>query len=144
MLSAPTRTAPAASMRAISGESFAAGGCARLILEPATVASPAMSKRFFTAKGTPASGSLDLSDASIFLACARARSGVTAVKELSAGLSFAMRESAASVTLDALAAPEATARAISEELDQLKSSAISDIEDRRGFGGVGQFEIRDH
>src|SRR5476649_2412214 len=102
-----------------------------------------MSNKFFTAKGTPASGNFDLSEASIFLACARARSAVTAVKALSVGLSSAMRFSAASVTPSALALPEATARAMSEELDQVKSSAISDLVDRRGFGGVRQLEFRD-
>jgi hypothetical protein len=54
-----------------------------------------------------------------------------------------MRASAASVTLAALACPEATACAISDELAQEKSSAISDLVDRCGFGGVGQFEIGD-
>src|SRR5471030_1076464 len=118
MLSAPTRTAPAASSRVISGESLVAGGWVRLILEPAMVASPIMSNKFFTAKGTPASGSFDLfGAASIDLARARARSAVTAVKALSVGLSLAMHARAASVTLAALATPEATARAISEELN---------------------------
>ena len=56
MLSAPTRTAPAASRRSISVASRAAGGASRLIFEPASVGNPAMSNRFFTANGTPASG----------------------------------------------------------------------------------------
>ena len=85
---------------------------------------PAMSNRFFTANGTPASGSFDLSLASTFLACTRARSAVTAVKALSVGLVLAMRARAASVTADAVVLPEATALAMSAEFAQSRSSAI--------------------
>jgi hypothetical protein len=93
-------------------------------LEPATVVTPATSNRFFTAKGTPASSSFDLSLASTFLACARARSAVTVVKAFSVGLVFAMRAKAASVTADAVVLPEATALAMSAEFAQSRSSAI--------------------
>src|SRR4029078_10904026 len=53
MLSAPTRMAPAASSRWMTVASAFAGGASRLILAPASVASPAISKRIFTGHGTP-------------------------------------------------------------------------------------------
>src|SRR5579862_159746 len=56
MLSVPTSTAPAASRRSTSVASRDAGGRSRLIFDPASVGSPSTSNRFFTAKGTPASG----------------------------------------------------------------------------------------
>ena len=56
MLSAPTRTPPAVSRRAITVASTLDGGRSRLILEPARVGSPAISNRFLTANGAPASG----------------------------------------------------------------------------------------
>ena len=57
MFSAPTSTAPAASSRRTSAASRAAGGRrARSSSRPAWCR-PATSNRFFTAKGTPASGS---------------------------------------------------------------------------------------
>jgi hypothetical protein len=93
-------------------------------LEPATVVMPAMSNRFFTAKGTPASGSFILSLTSTFFAWARARSAVTAVKAFSVGLVLAIRASAASVTADAVVLPEATALAMSAAFAQSRSSAI--------------------
>src|SRR5262249_41794621 len=55
MLSAPTSTAPVDSSRAISVASRLAGARSRLIFEPASVGSPAMSNKFLTANGTPAS-----------------------------------------------------------------------------------------
>ncbi len=58
MLSAPTRTAPAASRRATSVASLRAGGRSRLIFEPARVVRPSTSNRFLTANGAPASGQL--------------------------------------------------------------------------------------
>jgi hypothetical protein len=60
----------------------------RLIFDPAIVGSPAMSNRFLTANGTPASGpsGLPLARASSRArARSRARSSVTAVNELSNG-----------------------------------------------------------
>src|SRR3569833_2136531 len=83
MLSAPTSTAPAASIRSIKVASRGAGGRSRLILEPARVVRPCTSNKFFTAKGTPASGPTGLPaaiSASIALALTRARSDVTSVK----------------------------------------------------------------
>ncbi len=50
MFSAPSSTASAASSRATRVESCFAGGWSRLIFEPARVFTPAMSKRFYTAK----------------------------------------------------------------------------------------------
>src|SRR5215831_14082992 len=55
MLSAPTSTAPWASRRAMTVASRVAGARSRLIFEPARVGSPAMSNKFLTANGTPAS-----------------------------------------------------------------------------------------
>ena len=56
MLSAPTSTAPAASIRSIRVASRGDGCRSRLIFDPARVESPCTSNRFFTANGTPASG----------------------------------------------------------------------------------------
>jgi hypothetical protein len=49
MLSAPTSTAPAASSLRIAAASALAGVRPRLIFDPASVGSPAMSHRFLTA-----------------------------------------------------------------------------------------------
>ena len=126
MLSAPTSTAPAASSRAISGESRSAGGSSRLIFEPARVDRPATSNRFFTANGTPASGpsgSPFPRAASSAAARLRARAAVTSVKALSSGLSFSMRASAASTTAAADVSPPPTARAMSSA--ELSESIIA-------------------
>src|SRR5216683_2503257 len=56
MLSAPTSTPPARRMAATTAASRVAGGREALIFDPASVVSPATSKRFFTAKGSPAGG----------------------------------------------------------------------------------------
>ena len=85
MFSAPTRMAPAASSRSIIVASRVAGGASRLIFEPASVGMPAMSNKFFTANGTPASaGSRSPRSRAWSSAWARsrARCSVTAVKEL--------------------------------------------------------------
>src|SRR6185312_294671 len=121
MLRAPTSTAPAASRRAITVASRAAGARSRLIFEPASVGNPSMSNRFLTANGTPASGPSGrpaARAASTALACARARAVTTAVNALSTRSSFAIRASAASVTALALIVPSATAAAISLACDQ--------------------------
>src|SRR3984957_9446386 len=116
MLSAPTRTAPAASIRSISVASRGDGLLSRLIFDPARVASPCTSNRFLTANGTPASGPgffPAVTAASIACAFERARSAVTSVKALRMGLCFAIRASAASVTASADSLRPATAEAIS-------------------------------
>ncbi len=119
-------TAPAASRRSIRVASRRAGGASRLIFEPASVGSPAMSNRFLTANGTPASGPSErpsvcaLSRSS---ARASARTSSTAVNALSAGSRRAMRASAASVTSTALTSPLATASAISLACAQTVSIA---------------------
>src|SRR5579862_500023 len=147
MLSAPTSTAPAASRRSINTASRLAGGCARLIFDPATVANPATSKRFFAAKGTPASGPsfcFFSAAASIALARARARSAVTAVKALSTGLRSPMRASAPSITASALTLPEATAAAISLAVDQdVSATTGSGRKDGSGLGIVRQIKFGD-
>src|SRR5262245_14253689 len=117
MLSAPTRTAPAASMRSIKVASRAAGGRSRLIFEPARVGSPFTSNRFFTAKGTPASGPAFLPAAiasSMAFALERARSAVTSVNALRMELCWLIRASASSIASWAESLPELTALAISE------------------------------
>src|ERR1700744_5439313 len=116
MLSAPTSTAPAASMRSIKVASRAAGLRSRLIFEPARVVSPFTSNRFFTANGTPASGPALLPAAiaaSTSFALARAGTAVTAVKELRTESCCWMRASAASVASSAESLRELTAFAIS-------------------------------
>src|ERR1700712_4287357 len=148
MLSAPTRTAPAASMRSIKVASRADGLRSRLIFEPARVGRPCTSNRFFTANGTPASGPAILPaaiSASTAQAFARERSAVTSVNALRTGLWVAMRASAASVTLSADILPPATARAISEAGNQLPSACtpISGCKDIGRLGFIGQRKFVD-
>ena len=148
MLSAPTRTAPAASSRSISVASRDDGGRSRLIFEPARVERPFTSNRFFTAKGTPASGPALLPEAiiaSTARALARARSAVTSVKELRTELCFAIRASAASVASSAEIFRLATACAISvaDSLSELAVMAISGAVDTGRLGFVRQREFID-
>src|SRR6478736_6304645 len=148
MLSAPTSTAPAASRRSISVASRAAGGRSRLIFEPARVARPLTSNRFFTAKGTPANGPALFPPriaASTARALARARSAVTSVKELSVGSCLLMRASAASVTSTADNLRLATACAMAEPDMLLESDAraISGCEDIGRLDLVRQREFID-
>src|SRR5260364_48788 len=140
MLSAPTRTAPAASMRAISVASRAAGARSRLILEPARVGSPSTSNRFFTANGTPASGPTDLPAAiaaSISAALARARSAVTSVKAFSTPSRAAIRDSAASVASLAESLRVATAAAMA--LAVMSAGSSGEDTGRLGFIRQGEF-----
>src|SRR5207237_1187160 len=130
----------------ISGWSLAAGGWARLILEPARVGMPATSNRFFTANGTPASGPSGLrASRALSIACARssARSLVTAVNELRTGSRSVMRASAASITAAAGTRPAVTAAAISPAEAQAVSIAGSGLVDRCGLGIVRQFPPAD-
>src|SRR4029077_3461889 len=135
MLSAPTRMAPAASRRSISVASRAAGGKSRFIFEPATAGKPAMSNRFFTANGTPASGgngSPRARASSSARARKRARSSVSAVNELIRGSRARMRANAASTMLAALARPDAKAAAMSPAVIQAKSNAVVSSTEHRG------------
>src|SRR5580693_3927967 len=147
MLSAPMRMAPAASSRWISVASSAAGGKSRLIFEPASVRRPAMSNRFLTAKGTPASGPSGLPAArasSSDRARATARCSLTSVKELSSGSNSRMRAMVASTTLAALARPLATAAAISAAVFHINfDAAVSSMKHRRRLGIVGQGKFVD-
>src|SRR5674476_608105 len=116
MLSAPTSTAPAASIRSIRVASRDEGARSRLIVDPARVDSPCTSNRFFTANGTPASGPAFFPAAiaaSMARAFARARSAVTSVNEFRMVSCLAIRASAASVTPSADILRPATASAIS-------------------------------
>src|SRR5882672_8332664 len=119
MLSAPTRTPPAASSRSIRVASRAAGACSRLIFEPASVGRPVTSNRFLTANGTPASGPSAPSAppcarrASSAAALARARSSVTAVNALRALLRVRIAARTASIVSRAVIEPARTAFAIS-------------------------------
>src|SRR3954447_25474251 len=147
MLSAPTRTAPAASIRSIKVASRLAGARSRLIFEPARVDRPATSNKFFTAKGTPASGPTVLPaamSASIARALARARSAVTSVKELRVVSCCLIRARAASVAARADNLPPATALAISAaDKSGLVVMAASDAEHGRRLGLVRQREFVD-
>ena len=105
MLSAPTSTAPARSSRRTSSASAFAGAASRSIFEPASVAMPAMSNRFLTAKGTPSSGSsrvrsavAEASEASTCAARRSARSRSTAVKALTRPSVASMRARLASAS----------------------------------------------
>src|SRR4051794_8862704 len=147
MLSAPTSTAPAASMRSISVASRLAGARSRLIFEPARVARPATSNKFLTAKGTPANGPTVFAaaiSASIARALARARSAVTSVNALRMVSCCLMRASAASVASSADILRPATALAISEAvISGLVVMAASDREHGRRLGLVRQREFVD-
>src|SRR5579863_17368 len=146
MLSAPTNTAPAASSRSINVASRGAGGKSRLIFDPARVARPCTSNKFFTANGTPASGPGFLpaaSAASTAAALTRARSAVTSVKELSTESYFAIRASAASVTPSAESFPPLTACAVSEAEAKSRPDAavMSGCKDTGRLGFVGQCKL---
>src|SRR6266566_7877372 len=146
MLSAPTSTAPAASMRSISVASRVAGSRSRLIFDPARVESPCTSNRFLTANGTPASGPAFLpaaTAASTARALPRARSAVRSVNAFKTGLCLAMRSSAASITLTADILPPATACAIFEA-DKPSGVAVmarSGCKDTGRLGFIRQCEL---
>src|SRR5579859_1109003 len=145
MLSAPTSTAPAASSRSTSVASRDAGGRSRLIFDPARVASPFTSNRFFTANGTPASapGFVPAAiAASTARAFDRARSAVTLVKEFSTPSYLTIRASAASVASSADNFLSLTARAMSSA--DITADAVSGCEDTGGLGFVGKFKLVHH
>src|SRR5215213_11266741 len=115
MLSAPTSTAPRASMRSISVASRGDGARSRLIFDPARVERPFTSNRFLTANGTPASGPTFCPAAiaaSTARAFSRARSAVMSVNEFRTESCLAIRASAASVASSADNLPSVTACAI--------------------------------
>src|SRR4051794_9571390 len=115
MLSAPTSTAPCASIRSISVASRGDGLRSRLIFDPARVGRPLTSNRFFTANGTPASEPIFCPAAiaaSTARALSRARSAVTSVKELRIPSCLAIRANAASVASSAEILRAATASAM--------------------------------
>src|SRR6202030_2726352 len=148
MLSAPTRTAPAASIRSISVASRVDGLLSRLIFDPARVASPCTSNRFLTANGTPASEPGFFPDAiaaSIARAFARARSAVTSVKAFRMESCFAIRASAPSVTASADSLRPATADAISaaDSPSLFSIMARSGCKDTGRLGFIWQREFID-
>src|ERR1700678_1021362 len=147
MFNAPTKMAPAASRRSIKVASRVAGFASRLIFDPASVASPATSNKFFTANGTPArgrEGSPRASASSIACARTRARCSVVAVNELSSGSHDRMRASVASTMLNALVRPVSTAAAISPAAFQVKSRAVvSSTEHRRRLDVVWKRKLID-
>ena len=122
MFSAPTSTAPAAVIRPISAASRGAGGAVAVDLEPARVGRPATSKRFFTAKGTPASGPSGAAGGERGVdrgaPRASARSAVTSVKALSCRFRLAIARQRRLGHGRAVAAPPPTAAAISGALAQ--------------------------
>src|SRR2546428_7013361 len=127
MLSGATSAAPAARSRATAVGSRVAGGLPALILDPARVVSPATSKGFLAANGTPASGPGSSPAArrrSIESASARARSPSTAVKALSAPSRRAIRSSAPATTSRARALPARTDAAID------RADVVASIMDR--------------
>ena len=118
MLSAPTSTAPAASIRSISVASRGAGARSRLIFEPARVGKALHVEQVLHRERHAGERADDFCPAaiaaSIARALARARSAVTSVKELRMALCCAIRASAASVASSAESLPDVTALAISE------------------------------
>ena len=96
------------------GPSSVAGGRSRLMNEPARVGRPATSNRFFTAKGTPASGPVGL-----VAARARARSATMSVKALSVPSWRAMRSSAACTVAVAVVRPVVTSAAMAAAVGQV-------------------------
>src|SRR5882672_10123232 len=148
MLSAPISTAPAASSRSISVASRDAGASSRLIFDPARVARPLTSNRFFTAKGTPASGPASLPEAiraSTARAFARARSAVTSVNAFRTGSCLLIRANAASVTshADILRLATACAIAAADNPSALAVIAISGAVDTGRLGFIRQRELVD-
>src|ERR1700761_4241731 len=142
MLSAPTSTAPAASIRSISVASRDAGGWSRLILEPARVGSPCTSNRFFTANGTPASAPTlcpAAMEASTARALVRARSAVTSVKAFSTPSCAAIRANTASVASNAEKVLFLTAWAMAVAVMSAKSGG----KDTGGLGCIGKFVVVD-
>jgi hypothetical protein len=131
MLSAPTSTAPAASSRCTSTASCEAAGLSRSIFEPASVGRPATSNRFFTAKGTPSSGSARVAspsgEASAWSSAAarlRARPPVTSVKALTRVSVKAMRARLACTSALTLTEPARTALAMAEASFNNRASAF--------------------
>src|SRR5262249_27166033 len=112
--------------------------------------SPAMSNKFLTANGTPASAPSRrprARSASSAAALVSARSSVTAVNALSTRSCFAIRSSAARTTATALTRPLQTAAAISLAYAQagvITSAPLDRLgrKDRRRLGVVRQREIR--
>src|SRR5579871_3999637 len=146
MLSAPTSTAPAASIRSIRVASRLAGRPSRLIFDPARVASPFTWNRFFTAKGTPASGPTlwpAAIAASTARALARARSAVTSVKAFSTLLCCLIRARVASITFSAESFLAATALVICSADAAPELMAGSSGEDTGRLGFVRQFKFVD-
>src|SRR4051795_4333809 len=148
MLRAPTNTAPCASIRSISVASRDDGARSRLIFDPARVARPLTSNRFFTANGTPASGPTfwpAAIAASTARALARARSAVTSVKELSTESCLAIRASAASVASSADSLLSVTACAIcwADSPSVFAVMALSGCVDTGRLGFVRQRELID-
>src|SRR6202048_243666 len=148
MLSAPTMTAPAASMRSINVASHGDVFKSRLIFDPARVGSPCTSNRFFTANGTPASGPAFFPSAiaaSTARAFARARFAVTSVKAFRTESYLAIRVSAASVTLSAEIFRPVTPRTISEadSSSELAVMAVSGGKDTGRLGRIGQRKVID-
>src|SRR5580704_398723 len=148
MLSAPTSTAPAASIRSIKVASRGEAFKSRLIFDPARVESPCTSNRFFTANGTPASGPTFFPVAivaSMARARARARSAVTSVKQFRTWSCLAIRASAASVTPSADNLRPDTAEAISaaDSPSAPWGIARSGCKDTGRLGFVGEREFID-
>src|SRR5882672_1819248 len=146
MLSAPTSTAPAARMRATSTASAAAGAQSRLIFEPASVRSPATSKRFLTAYGTPASagkGRPCARASSIAAASASARSAVISVKLLNCGSRRRMSPIAACATSTARTRPSRTAAAISSAVAPISSPRSVMAHHRGGLHVGGKLVLHD-
>src|SRR5712672_2561616 len=146
MLSAPISIAPAPSSRSISVASRDAGASSRLIFDPARVARPLTSNRFFTAKGTPASGPASLPEAtraSTAFALARARSAVTSVNAFRTGLCLLIRASAVSVTesADILRLATACAIAAADSPSALAVIAISGAIDTGRLGFIWELEL---
>jgi hypothetical protein len=101
MFVTPTRIAPARSSEATASASLAAGGSVAVTFAPARVTTPATSKRFLAANGTPASGPGSrprAMSASMAAARAIARSANMPVKALRCSSRAAMRAIAAAMT----------------------------------------------
>ena len=113
--SVPSSTAPAASRRRITVAVWVAMARERIGM-PAVLATPAMSKRSFTAIGTPCIGPSRMplaSASSARRAMSSARSAVTVTKARNCGSSRAMRSSSASVSTTARRSPQARRSAVS-------------------------------
>ncbi len=144
ILSAPTRTAPAASSFSINGHLLRRRISAIDLRAGNSRDSRRRQRTFSTGKGTPASGPgfYSLRAASIALARSRARSAVTAVNAFSVGSRSLIRANASLTTAVAVVWLDATPAAISLAVDHAVSTSAVRLKDWAQARHHPAFQIR--